>query len=113
MPRRSQLANVQALDEDDVKDEQIVRKREIAGSRRDGSAVSPDGAVEEIDFLKDYFEALLSCPHANPKFLSETQMPGMQFSAVALKRPIAIAHRMIAAPDCIHFLCFSRVYGAN
>ena len=24
------------------------------------------------------------------------------------ERPIAIAHGVIAAPDCIHFLCFSR-----
>jgi hypothetical protein len=111
--RCSQFANVQALDENDVKDEQTVRKREIAESRRDGSGVSPDDAVEEIDFLKDDIEALLSCPHANPKFLSETQMPGMQLSALALERPIAIAHRVIAAPDCIHFLCFSRVNGAN
>ena len=113
MPRRSQLANVHIFDEDDMKDEETVRKREIADLRRDGSADSPDDAVEEIDFLKDYFEALLSCPHANPKFLSETQMPGMQLSAVALKRPIAIAHGVIAAPDCIHFLCFSRANGAN
>lgn len=113
MPRSSQLANVQALDEDDVKDEQTVRKREIAESRRDRSADASDDSVQEIDFLKDYIEALLSCPHANPKFLSETQMPGMQLSALALERPIAIAHRVIAAPDCIHFLCFSRVDGAN
>jgi hypothetical protein len=111
--RCSQLANVHIFDEDDVKDEQTVRKREIAGSRREGSAVSPDDAGEEIDFLKNYIEALPPCPHANPKFLSETQMPGKQISALALERPIAIAHRVIAAPDCIHFLCFSRVYGAN
>jgi hypothetical protein len=113
MLRCSHFANIQAFDEDDVKVEQTVRKREIADLRRDGSADSPDDAVEEIDFLKDDIEALLSCPHANPKFLSETQMPGMQFSAVALERPIAIAHRVIAAPDCIHFLCFSRANGAN
>ena len=85
-----------------------MRKREIAESRRDRSADASDDSVQEIDFLKDYIEALLSCPHANPKFLSETQMPGMQLSALALERPIAIAHGVIAAPDCIHFLCFSR-----
>jgi hypothetical protein len=111
--RRSHFANVQALDEDDVKDEQTVRKREIAESRRYGSADSSDNSVEEIDFLKNYIEALLSCPHANPKFLSETQMPGMQFSAVALKGPTAIAYRVIAAPGCICFSCFSRVNVAN
>jgi hypothetical protein len=85
VPRCSHLANIQAFDEDDVKDEQTVRKREIAESRRDRSADASDDSVQEIDFLKDYIEALLSCPHANPKFLSETQMPGMQFCAVALK----------------------------
>lgn len=62
-----------------------MRKREIAESRRDGFANSSGDSVGDIDFLKDYTEALLSCPHANPKFLSETQMPGMQFCAVALK----------------------------
>jgi hypothetical protein len=81
--RCSQLANIQVFDEDDVKDEQTVRKREIAESRRDGRAVSPDDSVEDIDLLVAYIEALLSCPHANPKFLSETQMPGMQISALA------------------------------
>jgi hypothetical protein len=96
-----------------VNDEQTVSKREIADSRRDGSADSSDDSVEDIDFLKNNIEALLSCPHANPIFLSETQMPGMQISAVAFERPIAIAHRVIAAPDCIHILCFSRVNGAN
>jgi hypothetical protein len=58
-------------------------------------------------------EALLSCPHANPKFGSETQMPGTEISALALERPIAIAHRATAAPDCIHILCFSHVNGAS
>jgi hypothetical protein len=111
--RCPQFANVQAFDEDNVKDERTERKREISEPRRDGSAVWPDDAVGEIDFLKDYIEALLSCPHANPKFLSETQMPRMQFSALVLKRPIAIALCAIAALDCIHFLCFSRVNGAN
>ena len=47
--RRFQLANVQDLDEDDVKDVQTVRERGIAESRRDGSAVSTNGAGEEID----------------------------------------------------------------
>ena len=49
MPRRFQLANVQALDEDDVKDVRTVRERETAWCHREGSAVSPDDAVEEID----------------------------------------------------------------
>jgi hypothetical protein len=111
--RRSQLANVQALDEEGVNDGQTVRKRENAESRRDGSADSPDDAEEGIGFLKDYIEALLSCPHANPKFLSETQMHGMQFSALVLERPIAIALCAITALDCNHFLCFSRLDGAN
>jgi hypothetical protein len=111
--RHSQLANIQVFDEDDVKVEQTVRKRETADLRRDGSADSPGGVVEDIDFLNDYFEALLSCPHAIPKFLSETQMPAMQFSALTLKRPVAIALRVIAAADCIHFLCFSRANCAN
>jgi hypothetical protein len=83
MLRCSQLAKVQALDEDDVKDEQTARKHEVADLRRDGSADSSGDSVEEIDFLKNGIEALLSCPHANPKFLSETQMPGMQFSTLA------------------------------
>jgi hypothetical protein len=47
--RRFQLANVQALDEDDVKDVRTLRERETAWCHRDGSAVSPDDAVEEID----------------------------------------------------------------
>jgi hypothetical protein len=93
--RRFQLANVQALDEDDVKDVQTVREGGIAGSRRDGSAVSPNDAIEEIDLLMANIEALLSCPHANPKFSSETQMPGTEISALALERPIAIAHGAI------------------
>ena len=75
MLRHSQLANIQVFDEDDVKVEQTVRKRETADLRRDGSADSPGGVVGDIDFLNDYFEALLSCPHANPKSLSETQIP--------------------------------------
>ncbi len=61
----------------------MVRKREIASLRRDGPAASPDDAVEEIDLMMANIEVLLSCPHANPKFLSETQIPGMPFSAVA------------------------------
>ena len=107
MLRRFQLANVQALDEDDVKDVQTVREREIANSRRDGPAVSPDDAVKEIDLLMANIEALLSCPHASPKLTSETQMPRIEIRALALERPIAIALRVIAMPDCIHFLCFS------
>jgi hypothetical protein len=109
--RCSQLANLQVFDEDDVNDEQTVREHDTAESRRDGRAVSPGDAVGDIDLMMPNIEALLSCPHANPKFLSETQMPGMQLSAVALERPIAIAP--IAAPDCIRFLCFSRASGAN
>jgi hypothetical protein len=101
--RRSQLASVQALDEDEVKNWQTASKRKIASLRRGESAISPDDAVEDIDLRMTNIEALLSCPHANPKFLSETQMPGKQFSAAALKRSIAITHRAIAAPDCIHF----------
>jgi hypothetical protein len=81
--------------------------------RRDGSANSPDGAVEDIDLLMANIEALLSCPHTNPKFHSETQIPRKQFSALALERPIATAHRVIAAPDCIQFLCFSRVISTS
>lgn len=92
MLRCSQLANVQALDEDNVKDERTERKRTISDLRRDGSAVSPGDAVEDIDLLMADIEALLSCPHANPKPLSETQMPRLQISAVALERPIAIAN---------------------
>lgn len=61
----------------------MLRKREIASSGRDGSTASVDDAVEEIDLMMANIEALLSCPHANPKFLSETQIPGMLFSAVA------------------------------
>jgi hypothetical protein len=74
--RCSQLANIQVFDEDDVKDEQTVRKRETADLRRDGSADSPGDAVEEIDFLKDDIEALLSCPHANPNFFQKHKCPG-------------------------------------
>jgi len=92
MLRRSHFANVQVFDEDGVNNGLTASKRKMASLRRDASADSSDDSVEEIDFLKDYIEALLSCPHANPKFLSETQMPGVQFSAVALERPIAIAH---------------------
>ncbi len=109
--RCSPFANVHVFDEDDVNDGQTANKHRIASLRRDGVAVSPDDAVEDSDFLKDEIEALLSCPHANPKFLSETQMPGMQISAVALKD--LSQSLMIAAPDCIHFLCFSRVNSAN
>jgi len=76
MLRCSHFANIQAFDEDDVKVEQTVRKREIADLRRDGSADSPDDAVEEIDFLKDDIEALLSCPHANPNFFQKHKCPG-------------------------------------
>jgi hypothetical protein len=102
--RCSQLPNVHIVDEDDVKDEQTVRKREIAEPPHDGSADSSDDSENENDFVKNDIEALLSCPHANPKFVSETQMPRVQISALALERPIAIAHRPIAAPDCIHLL---------
>ena len=52
-----------------------MREREIAESPHDGAADSPHDSVEDIDFLKNYIEALLSCPHANPKSRSETQMP--------------------------------------
>ena len=74
MLRCSHLANVQAFDEDNVKDERTVRKRETADLRRDGSADSPGDAVEDIDLLMANIEALLSCPHANPKFLSEQEL---------------------------------------
>jgi hypothetical protein len=104
LSRCSHFANVQGFDEYDVKDGQMASKGKIACLRRDASAVSPDDAVEGIDLHGNFFEALLSCPHANPKFVSETQMPGMQFSSLALERRIAIARRVIAAPDCIHFL---------
>jgi hypothetical protein len=72
MLRCSQLANVQALDEDDVKDEQTVRKHEVADLLRDGSADSPHDSVGDIDFLMDNIEALLSCPHAIPISLGNT-----------------------------------------
>ncbi len=90
--RCSQFANVQALDEDIVKDERTERKRTISDLRRDEPAVSPGDAVEDIDLLMADIEALLPCPHANPKFLSETQMLWKQISTVALERPIAIAN---------------------
>jgi hypothetical protein len=111
--RSSQFANVQAFDEDNVKDERTVRKRETAESRRDGSAVSPDDSAQDIGSLMDDIEALLSCPHTNSIFLSETQMHGIEISALVLERPMAIALGAIAAHDCIHFLCFSRVNPAN
>jgi hypothetical protein len=111
--RCSQFANVQAFDEDNVKDERTVREREIAGPPRDGLADSPDGSAEDIDFLMDDIEGLLSCPHANSIFRSETQIARMQFSAMALERPIAIALCAITALDCNHFICFSRLDGAN
>jgi len=72
--RCSQLANIQVFDEDDVNGRQTVREREIAESRRDGRAVSPGDAVEDIDLPIANTEALLSCPHANPKCHSETQI---------------------------------------
>jgi hypothetical protein len=72
--RRSQFANVQAFDEDDVKGGRIASQRKIASLRRSGSADSPDGAVGDIDLLTDNIEALLSCPHTNPMFRTETQM---------------------------------------
>jgi hypothetical protein len=76
--RCSQFANVQAFDEDDVKDGQKVSKRKNGFLRRDGAAVSPDNEVEDVDLRVTLFEALLSCPHANPKFISETQIPGTE-----------------------------------
>jgi hypothetical protein len=76
MLRCSQLANVQVFDEDGVKGQRMVRKREIADLRRDGSAVSPHDSVEEIDFLMDNIEVLLSCPHANPNFVQKHKYPG-------------------------------------
>lgn len=76
MLRGSQLPKVQAFDEDGVKDEQTVRKREIVGLRRDGSADSPEDSAEEIDFLKDDLEAQLSCPHANPNFVQKHKCLG-------------------------------------
>jgi len=94
--RRFQFANVQAFDEDDVKDGQKVSKHKNGFLRRDRAAVSPDDAVEDVDLLVTLFEALLSCPHANPKFTSETQMPGMQFSSLALERRITIARNFCA-----------------
>jgi hypothetical protein len=97
MLRGSQLANVQVFDEDGVKDEQTVRKRGVSELRRYGSADSSGDSVEAVDFLKNYIGTLLSCPHANPKFNSETQIVGMQLSAVALRRPMATAHRVICA----------------
>jgi hypothetical protein len=36
--------------------------------------------MEDIDHPIYDIEALLSCPHANPKVLSETSMPGIQTS---------------------------------
>ena len=111
MPRCSQLPCVHIVDEDDVKDEvkdeQTVRERGIAESRRGGSGDS----IGEIDFVNNNIEALLSCPHANPKFTSETQMPGVQPSAMALERPIAIAHCRLLRPIASIFFCFSRLNG--
>jgi hypothetical protein len=101
--RCSQLANVQAVDEDDMNDRRRACKHEPADLRRDGSAASSGDSMADINRRIDDVEALLSCPHANPKFLSETQICWLQFSALALERPIAIALYEIAAPVCIHF----------
>jgi hypothetical protein len=111
--RCSQLPCVHIVDEDDVKDEQTVREREIAESPRDGSADWSGDSIGEIDFVKNNIEALLSCPHANPKFTSETQMPGLQLSASALERPIAIAYRRLQRLIASIFFCFRSVNGAN
>ena len=102
--RCSQLANVQAVDEDDMNDRRRACKHEPADLRRDGSAASSGDSMADINRRIDDVEALLSYPHAFPRFLSETQMPGIQTSALALERPIAIALRAIAAHDCIHIL---------
>ena len=102
------LAILQALDEDDVKNEQTACKREIVDLHSERFAVSPGDLVANNDRPMDDVEALLSCHHATPKYLSETQIPGLQFSALALERPIAIAHRPIAVPDCIHFLLLQK-----
>jgi hypothetical protein len=107
MLRRPQLEKLQALDEHAVNCECKAREQGGGDMHRDQSVIWPDDSLEDIDVRRNDIEALLSCPHANPIFLSETQIPGMQISALALKRPIAIAHRVIAAPDDIHFLCFS------
>ena len=81
-----------------------MRKREGADLRRDKSAVSPQESVANVDRLMDDEEALLSCPHANRKFTSETQMPGIEISTLALEGPSAIARRAIAVPDFHPFL---------
>jgi hypothetical protein len=98
MLRSSQLANLQALDEDTVNCERQAHKQGCGDWRRERYAVSPDDSMADIDRPMDDIEALLSCPHANPKSLSETQTLGIQTSALALERPITIAHRAIAAP---------------
>jgi hypothetical protein len=67
--------------------------------------------MANIDRPMDDNEALLSCPHANPKFHSETQMPRMQISANGFGN--AYRNRSIVAPACIRFFCFSRVNEAN
>jgi hypothetical protein len=90
-----------------------VRERGIAESRRGGSADSSGDSIGEIDFVNNNIEALLSCPHANPKFSSETQMPGVQLSALALERPIAIAHRRSLRLIASIFFCFRSVNGAD
>jgi hypothetical protein len=81
-----------------------VREREIAESPRDGSADSSGDSVGKVDFLKNKIEALLSCPHANPKFTSETQMPGVQLKRIGSGKADRNRLSSIAAPDCIHFL---------
>ena len=75
-----------------------MRKHEIADLRRDGCADSPGDSMADINRRMDDIEALLSCPHANSKFLSETQMLGIETSALTLERSIAVARRAIAAP---------------
>jgi len=84
-----------------------MRKRKISHLRRDRSAVSPGGSVADIDLLMADLEAQLSCPHANPKLFQKHKCPGCKSAQWLLERPIAIAHSLIAAPDCIHFLYFS------
>jgi hypothetical protein len=80
MLRCPQTAKLQAHNEDTLN---CRRKAHIEGCgnlRRNQAAVSTGRSMGDIDRPIYDIEALLSCPHANPKILSKTSMPGIQSS---------------------------------
>jgi hypothetical protein len=78
MLRCPQTANLQAHDEDTLNCRRNAHIEGCGNLHRDEAAVSTSRSTGDIDCLD--IEALLSCPHANPKVLSDTSMPGIQTS---------------------------------